>query len=94
MGGPRGFNVYVKRDCRKSGGDHDEALWIWPNALASRALGLKELDVDFEFVRVNMLAGEKRRPELPRLKQAGKVPVMGAGGLGFHELAELVMVRA
>jgi glutathione S-transferase len=40
-----------------------------------RALwGLKELDTDFEFVPVNLLTGEHKRPDFLRLNPAGKVP--------------------
>ena len=38
-----------------------------------RALwGLKELDVDFEFVPVNLRAGDNRRPDFLRLNPAGE----------------------
>ena len=41
-----------------------------------RALwGLKELDADFEFIPVDLLAGEHKRPDFLRLNPAGKVPV-------------------
>jgi hypothetical protein len=41
-----------------------------------RALwGLKELDADFEFIPVDLLAGEHKRPDFLRLKPAGKVPM-------------------
>jgi hypothetical protein len=36
----------------------DEALWIWSHALIASTLGAQELDADFEFIPVNLLAGE------------------------------------
>ncbi len=60
-----------------------------------RALwGLKELDVDFEFVPVNPAAGEHRCPEFLRLNAAGKVPVLVDGGLVIPESAAIVMYLA
>ena len=39
-----------------------------------RALwGLKELDTDFEFIPINLLAGEHKHPDFLRLNPAGKV---------------------
>jgi glutathione S-transferase len=60
-----------------------------------RALwGLKELDADFEFVPVNLLAGEHRRPEFLRLNPAGKVPVLVDGDLVIPESAAIVFYLA
>jgi glutathione S-transferase len=60
-----------------------------------RALwGLKELDSDFEFVPVNILAGEHRRPDFLRLNPAGKVPVLVDGDLVLTESAAIVMYLA
>jgi glutathione S-transferase len=45
-----------------------------------RALwGLKELDVDFEFVPVNLLHSEHKHPDFLRLNPTGKVPVLIGG---------------
>jgi len=60
-----------------------------------RALwGLKELDTDFEFVPVNLTAGEHRRPDFIRLNPAGKVPVLVDGDLVLTESAAIVMYLA
>jgi glutathione S-transferase len=60
-----------------------------------RALwGLKELDADFEFVPVNLLAGEHKRPEFLRLNPAGKIPVLVDGDLVVPESAAIVLYLA
>lgn len=60
-----------------------------------RALwGLKELDVDFEFVSVNLLAGENRTPEFLKLNPAGKVPVLVDGDFVLTESAAIVLYLA
>jgi glutathione S-transferase len=60
-----------------------------------RALwGLKELDADFEFVPVNLLAGEHKRPDFLRLNPAGKVPVLVDGDLVIPESAAIVLYVA
>ena len=60
-----------------------------------RALwGLKELDSDFEFVPVNLAAGEHQRPDFLRLNPAGKVPVLVDGDLVLTESAAIVMYLA
>jgi glutathione S-transferase len=40
---------------------------------------LQELGVEFESVRVNMLAGEHRRPAFLRINPAGKLPLLVDG---------------
>src|ERR1700724_2832764 len=60
-----------------------------------RALwGLKELDADFEFVPVNLLAGEHKRPDFLRLNPAGKVPVLVDGDIVIPESAAIVLYVA
>jgi len=60
-----------------------------------RALwGLKELDADFEFVPVNLRAGEHRHPDFLRLNPAGKVPVLVDGDIVLTESAAIVMYLA
>ncbi len=60
-----------------------------------RALwGLRELDAEFEFVPVNLMAGEHRRPEFLRLNPAGKVPVLVDGDLVLTESAAIVLYLA
>ncbi len=60
-----------------------------------RALwGLKELGVEFEFIPVNLQAGEHRRPEFLALNPAGKVPVLVDGDLVIPESAAIVLYLA
>jgi glutathione S-transferase len=60
-----------------------------------RALwGLKELDADFEFVPVNLLAGEHKRADFLRLNPAGKVPVLIDGDTVIPESAAIVLYVA
>ena len=55
---------------------------------------LNELDVEFEFVPVNLLAGEQHRPEFLRLNPAGKVPVLVDGDMVLTESAAIVIYLA
>jgi glutathione S-transferase len=60
-----------------------------------RALwGLRELGADFEFVPVNLLAGEHRRPEFLALNPAGKLPVLVDGDSVIPESAAIVLYLA
>ena len=60
-----------------------------------RALwGLRELGADFEFVPVNLLAGENRRPDFLRLNPAGKLPVLVDGDFVLTESAAIVLYLA
>lgn len=60
-----------------------------------RALwGLKELGLEFEFVQVNLQAGEHRRPEFLAINPAGKVPVLVDGDLVIPESAAIVLYLA
>src|SRR5687768_17811500 len=53
-----------------------------------RALwGLKELGAEFEFIPVNLQAGEHQRPEFLALNPAGKVPVLVDGDFVLTESA-------
>jgi glutathione S-transferase len=54
----------------------------------------KELGVDFEFIPVNLQAGEHRRPEFLALNPAGKVPVLVDGKLVLTESAAIVLYLA
>ncbi len=52
-----------------------------------RALwALQELDAEFEFVPVNLLAGENHRPDFLRLNPAGKLPVLVDGDLRTYRI--------
>lgn len=60
-----------------------------------RALwGLNELDLDFEFIPVNLLAGEHKNPDFLRLNPAGKVPVLVDGDIVIPESAAIVLYLA
>jgi glutathione S-transferase len=60
-----------------------------------RALwGLKELDADFEFVPVNLLAGEHQHPEFLGINPAGKIPVLVDGDVVIPESAAIVLYLA
>ena len=60
-----------------------------------RALwGLKELGVEFEFIPVNLQAGEHRKPEFLAINPAGKVPVLIDGDLVLPESAAIVLYLA
>ncbi|RQS12903.1 glutathione S-transferase family protein [Burkholderia sp. Bp9002] len=70
-------------------------LYGFAGTRTQRALwGLKELDADFEFVSVNLLQGEHKRPEFLRLNPAGKVPVLVDGDLVIPESAAIVLYLA
>ncbi|MCU9953199.1 glutathione S-transferase family protein [Burkholderia sp. BKH01] len=70
-------------------------LYGFAGTRSQRALwGLKELDANFEFVSVNLLAGEHKRPEFLRLNPAGKVPVLVDGDLVIPESAAIVLYLA
>ncbi|WFU51612.1 glutathione S-transferase family protein [Sinorhizobium terangae] len=60
-----------------------------------RALwALQELDAEFEFVPINILAGETRHPDFLRLNPAGKLPVLVDGDFVLTESAAIVMYLA
>ena len=60
-----------------------------------RALwALRELDAEFEFVPVNLLAGEHMKPEFLRLNPAHKVPVLVDGDVVVTESAAIVLYLA
>jgi glutathione S-transferase len=60
-----------------------------------RALwGLKELGVEFEFIPVDLQAGEHKRPDFLALNPAGKVPVLVDGDLVLPESAAIVLYVA
>jgi glutathione S-transferase len=55
---------------------------------------LQELGVDFEPIRVNLLAGEHRRPEFLKINPAGKIPVLVDGDRVFTESVAIVLYLA
>jgi len=60
-----------------------------------RALwGLKELDVDFEFIPVNLLRDEHKDPDFLRVNPTGRVPVLVDGDVVIPESAAIVLYLA
>jgi glutathione S-transferase len=55
---------------------------------------LQELGVDFEPIRVDLLAGDHRRPEFLRINPAGKLPVLVDGDLVLTESVAIVLYLA
>jgi glutathione S-transferase len=55
---------------------------------------LQELGVDFEPIRVNLLAGDHRRPEFLKINPAGKIPVLVDGDLVLTESVAIVLYLA
>jgi glutathione S-transferase len=55
---------------------------------------LQELGVDFEPIRVNLLAGEHRRPEFLKINPAGKLPVLIDGDFVLTESVAIVLYLA
>lgn len=52
---------------------------------------LQEIGIDFEAVRVNLAAGEHRKPEFLAINPAGKVPVLVDGDLVLTESVAIVV---
>ena len=55
---------------------------------------LQELGADFEPIRVNLLAGEHRRPEFLKINPAGKIPVLVDGDRVLTESVAIVLYLA
>ena len=55
---------------------------------------LQELGVDFEPVRINLVAGEHQRPEFLKINPAGKIPVLIDGDLVLTESVAIVLYLA
>ena len=55
---------------------------------------LQELSADFEPIRVNLLAGEHRRPEFLEINPAGKIPVLIDSDLVLTESVAIVLYLA
>jgi glutathione S-transferase len=60
-----------------------------------RALwALRELDLDFEYINVDLTKGEHRRPDFLAVNPAGKVPVLVDGDLVLTESVAIVLYLA
>jgi glutathione S-transferase len=55
---------------------------------------LQELEVDFEAVTVNLMAGEHRQPAFLRINPAGKIPALVDGNLVLTESVAIVLYLA
>lgn len=70
-------------------------LYGFAPARSLRALwALQELEAEFEFVPVDLGAGENRSPEFLKLNPAGQVPVLVDGDLVLTESAAIVLYLA
>jgi len=70
-------------------------LYGFPPTRSIRVLWtLRELCVEFEFVNVNLMAGENRHPEFLALNPAGKVPVLVDGEFVLTESVAIVLYLA
>jgi glutathione S-transferase len=70
-------------------------LYGFAGTRSQRALwGLHEVDADFEYVSVNLLAGEHKQPEFLRINPAGRVPVLVDGDQIIPESAAIVLYLA
>jgi glutathione S-transferase len=70
-------------------------LYGFPPTRSIRVLWmLRELGVAFEFVNVNLMAGENRRPEFLALNPAGKLPVLVDGDFVLTESVAIVLYLA
>jgi len=55
---------------------------------------LRELDLDFEYVQVDLTKGEHRRPEFLAVNPVGKVPVLVDDDLVLSESVAIVLYLA
>lgn len=70
-------------------------LYGFAGTRSQRALwGLRELGLDFEFVSVNLPAGEHKNPEFLRINPVGRVPVLVDGNNIIPESAAIVLYLA
>jgi glutathione S-transferase len=70
-------------------------LYGFPPTRSIRALWmLRELEVDFEYVQVDLRKGELRRPEFLALNPAAKLPVLVDGDLVLTESVAIVLYLA
>lgn len=70
-------------------------LYGFPPTRSIRAFWtLRELDVDFEFVNVDLTRGEHRRPEFLAVNPAGKLPVLVDGDFTLTESVAIVVYLA
>jgi glutathione S-transferase len=70
-------------------------LYGFPPTRSIRAFWtLRELDVEFEFVNIDLTKGEHRRPEFLAVNPAGKLPVLVDGDFILTESVAIVLYLA
>ncbi len=70
-------------------------LYGFPPTRSLRVLWtLRELGVDFEFITVNLVAGENRTPEFLAINPAGKLPALVDGDFVLTESVAIVLYLA
>jgi glutathione S-transferase len=70
-------------------------LYGFPPTRSIRVLWtLRELGAEFEFVNVNLMAGEHRGPDFLALNPAGKLPVLVDGDFVLTESVAIVIYLA
>ena len=70
-------------------------LYEFPPTRSIRARWtLQELGIDFESERVNLLAGDHRRPEFLAINPAGKIPVLVDGDVVLNESVAIALYLA
>jgi glutathione S-transferase len=70
-------------------------LYGFPPTRSIRVLWvLRELGVEFDFINVNLVAGENRRPEFLAINPAGKLPVLVDGDFVLTESVAIVLYLA
>lgn len=70
-------------------------LYGYPPTRSVRVLWtLRELEVEFEYVNVDVTKGEHRRPEFLALNPAGKLPVLADGDFVLTESVAIVLYLA
>lgn len=94
MASGRAADPYGRLSASQPTAVDDETLWIWSHTLIASTLGAQGARCDFEFIPVNLLAGEHKHPDLLRLNPAGKVPVLVDGDIVIPESAAIVLYLA
>jgi glutathione S-transferase len=84
----------LQSDAKEGVIDADEINEFGPTRSIRVRWTLQELGVDFEPIRVNLLAGENRRPEFLKINPAGKIPVLVDGDLVLTESVAIVLYLA
>jgi glutathione S-transferase len=66
-------------------------LYAYPRSRSTRVLWmLEELGVDYEYIKVDLMAGEGQTPEFKAIHPGGKVPAIDDNGLVLTESAAIL----